>query len=63
MSRDISGYVGPKYRNKSISDLLKFKQNIVNNVKNTLKEIKLDPTTSKNWKLFTKQVIKRLSKN
>jgi hypothetical protein len=52
VSRDASGFVGSKYRNKSIAQLIEFKRNLSNKVKNVINNKVRDITSYKDWKSF-----------
>jgi hypothetical protein len=61
VSRDISGYVGKEYRNKTVGELSAFKQQIREGVKQTVTSIKDDPKSHKEWTAYSKTVLSKLS--
>lgn len=61
MSRDISGYIGKNYRNKTISELSLFKNTIKKEVKQTILSMKVNPISHKEWIAYSKLILKKLS--
>lgn len=62
MSRDVSGFVGEKYRNKNINDLNNFKASIGGNISAKLNDIGQKPTTLKEWRGFVNQAVQSFKK-
>jgi len=60
ISRDASGFVGPHFRNRSVTDLIKFKKGISERVREIVASIKVDPRSPFEWGSFVDNVIKRL---
>jgi hypothetical protein len=61
MSRDISGYIGKDYRNKTVSELALFKTTIKKEVKQTVLAMKAKPISHKEWMAYSKLILKKLS--
>jgi hypothetical protein len=62
VSRDISGYVGSKFRNKTIGEVVKFKEEIKKAVYEITKKIKVEPTSSAQWKQYVSNAITEIIK-
>lgn len=60
VSRDASGYVGSKYRNKSIADLSNFKTTIRNEVSKIVSSIKQEPADKTQWNSFISEAISKV---
>ncbi len=60
VSRDISGFVGENYRNKTVSDLDSFKKRINENLNQMLLSQKRDIKSKKEWKAFIDITITKL---
>lgn len=57
VSRDASGYVGKEYRNKSVTELNKFKSEIRMETSRIIDSIKMEPKTLNDWKSFVNTAI------
>jgi hypothetical protein len=57
VSRDASGYVGSQFRNKTISDLVDFKQNVSKQVGEVVRSVRMDPKNSAEWRSFVQEAI------
>src|SRR3989339_1122052 len=62
VSRDVSGYVGGGFRNKSINDLIKFKGTINNKAREIASRIKTEPDTAPKWKKYLKEIEREILK-
>lgn len=63
ISRDTSGFVGDKYRNKTVSELVNFKKSIVDKV-STVISAEVKPIKNKNeWNVFVDNSINKLKSN
>lgn len=60
LSRDTSGFVGEKYRNKSVKELIEFKKNIAKKVIETIQLPKKQILSKKDWNKFIDNSIKKL---
>ncbi|MFH1648442.1 MAG: hypothetical protein ABIA11_01760 [Patescibacteria group bacterium] len=60
ISRDASGFVGSRYRHKSVADLIEFKKNIGERVRGVVSSKKTDPKSLSEWQSFVNTVIKTL---
>ncbi len=60
ISRDISGFVGEKFRNKTVKDLDAFKQRLNSNLNEILRMQKKGIKTRKDWNGFVDDTIKKL---
>lgn len=63
VSRDISGYVGKNFRNKTIGEMVRFKESIKNTVVEITKRVKIDPVSSSQWKQYIHDAISEILKN
>ncbi len=61
VSRDLSGFVGHQFRNRSISDAVGFKSSIRSHVKSTVSDIPSRIETHSSWRDFVKTVVQVLS--
>jgi hypothetical protein len=61
VSRDISSYVGSKFRNKSISELISFKTAIRGVVKTIVEKEKTVPTSFNDWGRYVEKIVHTLS--
>jgi hypothetical protein len=61
LSRDISGYIGKGYRNKTVSELVSFKQTIKEKANQTVASMQADPISRKEWVAYSKLILNRLS--
>lgn len=61
VSRDLSGYVGPQYRNQNVSQLVEFKATLINRVREIVRSLPSDPRSSTSWQSYVAQVTERLS--
>jgi hypothetical protein len=59
ISRDASGFVGKNYRNKTVSDLINFKQMISNKVESRLQE-KIKIKSHSDWNTFIDSTLSNL---
>lgn len=57
VSRDASGYVGSRFRNKTISDLVAFKQDVRRQVGEAVRSVRADPRSSAEWRAFVREAI------
>lgn len=57
VSRDVSGYVGEKFRNKSVSDLVNFKQTVKNQVTDLVRQVTREPANAEEWRAFVRDAI------
>lgn len=57
VSRDASGYVGKEYRNKSVTELNSFKNEIRVETSRIIDSIKLEPKNIHEWKSFVETAI------
>lgn len=63
ISRDTSGFVGDKYRNKTVSELVNFKKNILDKVSTVVSE-EVRPIKNRNeWNSFVDKSITKLKSN
>ncbi len=63
ISRDTSGFVGDKYRNKTVSELVNFKKNISDKVSSEVsKEVKAIKNIN-DWSSFVDKSIDKLKSN
>jgi hypothetical protein len=60
VSRDTSGFVGSQYRNKSVQELINFKNAISNKVSDIIKAEKSSIKTLKDWNTFIDKSIMKL---
>ncbi|MGR3175467.1 MAG: hypothetical protein ACUZ8N_12835 [Candidatus Scalindua sp.] len=60
VSRDASGYVGKGYRNKSVNELINFKNSIKENVRSVIKKIDIEPKNKKQWRSYVKNTIRQV---
>jgi hypothetical protein len=60
MSRDASGFVGERYRNKSVKELIEFKKNIGNKVEKVIGSEKKDIKSQADWNSFVDRSIIKL---
>lgn len=60
VSRDTSGFVGAKYRNKSVQELINFKRTISKTVSALIVKEKRSIKTLKDWKSFVDKSITKL---
>jgi hypothetical protein len=60
MSRDMSGFVGEKYRNKSVGELINFKRNITRKVFEIVSSEKVSIKTQKDWNSFVNKSVDKL---
>ena len=60
VSRDVSGYVGRDYRNKTIEELRRFKEEIRTNVQTIAQRISVNPTTPEGWREAVQRIIATL---
>jgi hypothetical protein len=60
VSRDASGFVGEKYRNKSVTELVEFKKRIGSLAMNTVSEIKSSIKNFNDWKRFIDTSVSKL---
>lgn len=60
ISRDISGFVGDKYRNKTIGDVIKFKDAITENVDAIVRTDHEEINSKREWNSFVDRTIKKL---
>ncbi len=63
VSRDLSGFVGSEFRNKTVLDSFRFKQSITNAAVQSVKVIDAPTvgTGEGQWREYTSEVIKRLT--
>lgn len=60
VSRDLSGFVGSEFRNKTVSDSLRFKQSITEAAVNSVSSVTVaQGTTEAQWREYTSAVIQR----
>jgi hypothetical protein len=57
VSRDASGYVGSRFRNKSISDLVDFKHYVTNQIGEVVRNVGIDPKNPAEWISFVQEAI------
>lgn len=60
VSRDASGFVGEKYRNKSVTELVEFKQRIGSLAINTISEVQTPIKNFGDWKKFIDTSVSKL---
>lgn len=60
ISRDASGFVGERYRNKSVSELIEFKKSISNKVEQVIKSEKKEFKSKNDWNSFVDNSISKL---
>jgi hypothetical protein len=60
ISRDTCGFVGDKYRNKTVNDLIKFKTGISNKVSVLVSSEKSIINSQKDWNLFIDKSVQKL---
>lgn len=60
VSRDTSGFVGDKFRNKSVSDLIEFKRNINQKVAAIVSSEKMKISSQHDWNSFVDKSISKL---
>jgi hypothetical protein len=58
VSRDLPGYVGKQYRNKTIEDMMKFKEQIKKTAYEIAKKVKQEPSSVEQWKNYVTETIK-----
>ena len=63
ISRDISGFVGENYRNKSVKELFGFKKRLISNLNQILKSVKFEIKTKKDWNTYIDNAIAKLKAN
>jgi hypothetical protein len=61
VSRDVPGYVGASFRNKSVKELGEFKAAIGNEVLGTIRKLPSEPKNASQWRSFVKKAAKHLS--
>lgn len=57
VSRDVAGYVGPRYRNKSVGELLEFKQEVKTRVRDLVRGIDMETRSPEEWGSFVREAI------
>lgn len=60
VSRDASGFIGEKYRNKSVGDLVEFKRNLGERARNTAATVEIAVQSFSDWKKFVDSTITKL---
>ena len=60
VSRDISGYVGTKFRNKTVGEMVEFKEAIKKAVIDITKRVKTDPVSLSQWKKYVHDTINEI---
>ena len=60
ISRDASGYVGKSYRNKSVKELIEFKDSVANKVNNVISSEKRVFKSQSDWNSFVDNSIAKL---
>jgi hypothetical protein len=60
ISRDISGFVGDKYRNKTIADVIRFKGTIAENIDSIVRTEHGEINSKREWNSFVDRTIKKL---
>lgn len=60
MSRDASGFVGERYRNKSVKELIEFKKSVSNKVSQIIGSEKKDFKSQADWNSFVDKSISKL---
>lgn len=60
ISRDISGFVGDKYRNKTIGDVIRFKDSIALSIDSIVRTDQLEINSKRDWNSFVERTIKKL---
>ena len=63
VSRDTSGFVGDKYRNKNVNELIAFKKNINSRVNQILGNDKKNINSYSSWKSYIDSSIQKLKTN
>ena len=61
VSRDAPGYVGPKGRFETVSELAAFKKTLKQHVGSAIRDITTDPKTPKQWADFIRTALKRVA--
>lgn len=62
-SRDLSGFLGESYRNKTVNDLRQFKDALRSQIISEIKSLPGDPQTRSDWHSFVTRAIDRLTKS
>jgi len=62
VSRDLPGHLGPQARNKTISEAIAFKRQIVEQVAQTVQEFGRPSADRERWQGFVRRVIDRLAR-
>jgi hypothetical protein len=60
VSRDISGFVGKNYRNRTVKEMIEFKRTLALNVSQTVRQIGDPPNKSTNWTSYIERIIEKL---
>lgn len=60
VSRDASGFVGEKYRNKSVGDLIEFKKSLGEMARNTAASVNVPVKNFNDWKRFVDLTVTKL---
>lgn len=60
VSRDISGFVGSNYRNRTVKDMIEFKKILAVNVKSVVHQAGDPPAKSANWSTYVERIIEKL---
>lgn len=61
ISRDISGFVGEKFRNKTVRDVIRFKEDARAHVRDKVRTISLDPGSPKVWRRYVRRAVSLLA--
>lgn len=61
VSRDVSGYVGDRFRNRTIPDIIEFKATLLNQVREIVSGIRDDPGSPESWSRFVQSAVSALT--
>jgi hypothetical protein len=61
VSRDLPGYVGPAFRNRTVADVVTFKTELLARVRTLVRSVTPDPQSPTSWSLYVRDVTRRLS--
>jgi hypothetical protein len=60
VSRDISGFIGERYRNSSVGELIEFKRSIRERVGEMVGRVQVEPRSPDEWRSFVREAVNRI---
>ena len=60
VSRDASGFVGDRYRNRSVGELMEFKRTVRDRVSEMVGRVQGEPNSSEEWRAFVREAVSHI---